>query len=281
MAPRATRSSTAAKSAAAAEPQQLSSPPETPAVDMPLPARGKKQNKRTRDASEKEEEQEEKFLDELPHNLGTLAVPDTPDASDETSAPPKKRARRATKPVQVKDEPEVGNGKSNVVATPDTNDVTSHAQAEDGAPPKKRARRAAKQAQVKVDPDASPESDAPEKPKAKRVKKNKKELLPGQSPYPDYARPTVEECYEVNRILSKEHGTVKAPDVIPLPSVEVAGCGEVPSVLDAMVRTLLSAATTGTNSSRAFQGLVKRYGVITEGIGKGSVGKSRQTFFVM
>ncbi|KAF1929162.1 DNA glycosylase [Didymella exigua CBS 183.55] len=96
-------------------------------------------------------------------------------------------------------------------------------------------------------------------------------LTPGQTPYPNYPHPTAEECEEVNRILSKVHGEVTMPKEIPLPSLEVSGCGEVPSVLDALIRTRLSAATSGTNSSRAFAGLVQRFGVVQSGIGKGSV----------
>jgi endonuclease III len=102
-------------------------------------------------------------------------------------------------------------------------------------------------------------------------KTNNYGLVPGTTPYPDWAHPTHEECEEVTRLLSSVHGEVKAPEVVPPPSLEVTGCGEVPSVLDALIRTLLSAATTGANSRRAFQGLVKRFGILEEGIGKGSV----------
>ncbi|KZM18857.1 catalytic [Ascochyta rabiei] len=96
-------------------------------------------------------------------------------------------------------------------------------------------------------------------------------LTPGQTPYPNYPHPTAEECEEVTRLLSKIHGSVTMPKTIPTPSLEVSGCGEVPSVLDALIRTRLSAATSGTNSSRAFAGLVKRFGILQSGIGKGSV----------
>ncbi|KNG50214.1 base excision dna repair protein [Stemphylium lycopersici] len=96
-------------------------------------------------------------------------------------------------------------------------------------------------------------------------------LTPGQTPYPNYPHPTTEECEEVTRLLSKVHGKVEAPKTIPAPSLDVAGCGEVPSVLDALIRTRLSAATSNTNSSRAFAGLVAKFGVLEEGIGKGSV----------
>ncbi|KAH8695193.1 DNA glycosylase [Talaromyces proteolyticus] len=96
-------------------------------------------------------------------------------------------------------------------------------------------------------------------------------LSPGVSPFPDHAHPTADECEEVNRLLSSLHGEVKVPTTIPQPSLTVTGCGEVPSVLDALIRTLLSGATTGANSARSFQGLVQRFGILESGIGKGSV----------
>ncbi len=106
---------------------------------------------------------------------------------------------------------------------------------------------------------------------AKKPKANKYGITPGQSSYPDWPLPTKEACYEVNRLLAEEHGAVEQPKTIPPPSLEVTGCGEVPSVLDALIRTRLSAATTGTNSAYAFEGLVKMFGVRDSGIGKGSV----------
>lgn len=248
------------------------------------PAPQKKRARRsTKSAQAKDATNEGKVLDELPHGLGDVP---TPDASDEASkvkkedvVAPKQRDRRVKKSPEVKAEEE------------ETRDVAEKAEispSKDEEPnlPKKRARRSPKSAKVKADEeeieglaekvDAASPSDDPVKSgkatKADKTKKAKYGFMPGQSPYPDYPRPTPEECYEVDRILSKAHGKVKAPEVIPVPSVEVAGCGEVPSVLDALIRTRLSAATTGTNSSRAFQGLVKTFGTIKEGIGKGSVG---------
>lgn len=108
-------------------------------------------------------------------------------------------------------------------------------------------------------------------PEAKKKKGNTYGITLGQTPYPNYARPTPEECFEVNRLLSSIHGEVKPPETIPLPSLTVAGCGEVPSVLDALLRTLLSGATHGDNSSRAYAGLIARFGTIQDGVGKGSL----------
>lgn len=105
----------------------------------------------------------------------------------------------------------------------------------------------------------------------KAVKKTNYGLTPGQSPFPNLKSPSANACREVNDLLTKSHGEVIAPKTIPDPSLTVTGCGEVPSVLDALIRTLLSGATTGSNSARAFNGLVQRFGTLTEGIGKGSV----------
>lgn len=114
---------------------------------------------------------------------------------------------------------------------------------------------------------AAQEADAAKKP----AKKFDYGLTPGRSPFPDFKFPSAEACHKVNELLSKAHGEVIAPKTIPEPSLTVTGCGEVPSVLDALIRTLLSGATTGSNSARAFNGLVQRFGTLTEGIGKGSV----------
>ncbi|KAL8878950.1 MAG: hypothetical protein Q9198_003342, partial [Flavoplaca austrocitrina] len=139
---------------------------------------------------------------------------------------------------------------------------------------------AKKEEDVKCEKDKVPSTKATEastgigKSLAKKSRKGKTNpygLTPGMSPFPDWPHPTPEECQQVNDLLSNIHGIVKAPEKIPEPSATVAGCGEVPSVLDALIRTLLSAATSGTNSSRAFQGLIEEYGRKKTGIGKGSV----------
>jgi endonuclease III len=235
---RATRASLA--KAAVKEPQQLSSPPATPApastklktakvkkeaatASPATPAPGKK---RTRTNIKEEEERD---VNELPHNLGT-ALP-TPGADWEdyaASAPAKKRAKRSKKQIKT--------GSAEV-------------------------------ADVKQEDGVSVETPAKKTPK----KKENYGLTPGKSPYLDYLRPTPEDCLEVVRLLEKVHGHVEAPKAIPPPNLNVAGCGEVPSVLDALIRTRLSANTTNKNSSTAFQGLVARFGTLKEGIGKGSV----------
>lgn len=240
---RATRSS--ARADAVPEPVQLSSPPTTPEtsntrkrkavkIEESPDATTKKApvtSKSTKRAKRSAVKQED--INELPHNLG--AIPDLPvkDEEAESKASAKKPRKSAT--------------------------------------PKKSA-KATKPKKEEVDDlvaKATTTTDASSK--KSKAKTGGYGLTPGHTPYPNYPHPTAEECEEVTRLLSKVHGKVEAPKTIPAPSLEVSGCGEVPSVLDALIRTRLSAATSGTNSSRAFAGLVAKFGVLKEGIGKGSV----------
>jgi len=239
--PRQTRASAA--KAAEKVANQLSSPPETPA---PPNQRARKQPARKNAKS--------KTASEPASELTSLV---TPASTRKRAHAPEQDSEDDTK---IFDELP-----HNLGPIPTQSDDAA------SPPAKKRSRRTAKTPQV------NPESDDAGK-SAQAKKKNKYGFMPGETPYPDYANPSAEECYEVNRILSKVHGKVTPPEKIPVPSVTVAGCGEVPSVLDALIRTRLSAATTGANSSRAFQGLVKTYGIIKEGVGKGSVGKEARPF---
>lgn len=79
------------------------------------------------------------------------------------------------------------------------------------------------------------------------------------SPFPDFAHPTPEECKLAHRILASIHGEYVRPEKLVAPSSR-AGCGDSPSVLDSLVRTILSQNTSDTNSSRAKQGMDNAYG---------------------
>ena len=61
-----------------------------------------------------------------------------------------------------------------------------------------------------------------------------------QTPYPDWVRPAAEECHEVVDILTKQHGEVGWKTPISAPSRDKCGCGEVPEVVDAVCRTIIS-----------------------------------------
>lgn len=107
---------------------------------------------------------------------------------------------------------------------------------------------------VKADELVESVAEIPKKKKPKKTKDNPYGLTPGYSPFPDWPAPTKHQCQEVTSLLASVHQLPSQPPQPPIPSTTVAGCGEVPSVLDAMIRTLLSAATSGRNSSSAFQG---------------------------
>ncbi|KAL8829140.1 MAG: hypothetical protein Q9170_006300 [Blastenia crenularia] len=219
---------------------------EAPKVTKPAtstkwkPAQGSQGNasmarKRKRETSLKHEEDP----DELPHGLGKLWKPNEhgePTADSNITTP------GTTKPADAKA----------VVKTESTSPPSSDP------------------VQVSADVAAPTTSDtSPEK--KFRKKAHPYGLTPGVTPFPDWPHPTPEECQQVNDLLSSIHGEIKAPEKIPAPSLTFAGCGEVPCVLDAMIRTLLSAATSGANSTRAFKGLLEEFGQQKSGIGKGSV----------
>ncbi|KAF3052695.1 hypothetical protein E8E11_006954 [Didymella keratinophila] len=218
------------------EPVQLSSPPSSPPA-TPKPAKSRK-----RKAVKEEALSPEK----------ALAIP--------------KSAKRVKK---VKKEEDVDDLPHNLGAIPDLTleedvDLPSAKKIKKAAKSKKVTKAKTENVDELVEKAATTDKKTPKK-------KGGYGLTPGQTPYPNYPHPTAEECEEVTRTLSKVHGEVTMPKEIPLPSLEVSGCGEVPSVLDALIRTRLSAATSGTNSSRAFAGLVKRFGILQSGVGKGSV----------
>jgi len=226
------------------EPVQLSSPPATPgpgnarkrkAVKIEDTNGGKTPGKTPATPKStkraKKGAVKEEDINDLPHGLG--AIPDLPSKEEleEPTAPSKK----ATKPKKAT--------KATKAKKEDVDELVAKATTITSASPTKKA----------------------------KAKANTYGLTPGHTPYPNWPHPTKAECEEVTRLLSAVHGKVQAPKTIPTPSLEVSGCGEVPSVLDALIRTRLSAATSGTNSSRAFAGLVARFGILKEGIGKGSV----------
>ncbi|KAF1916853.1 base excision DNA repair protein [Ampelomyces quisqualis] len=238
---RATRSSVTKKPAAVVkdEPVQLSSPPATPVP----------RNARKRKAVKQEEARVE---------AETLTTPKST-----------KRAKKNT--VKEEDINDLPHGLGTIL------DMSAKEE-EDATSPAKRPKESTKATRAKkedVDEIFAKVTTTTDTSPKKKAKDNAYGLTPGKTPYPNWPHPTAEECQEVTRLLSKVHGKVQAPKTIPTPSLKVSGCGEVPSVLDALIRTRLSAATSGTNSSRAFAGLVAKFGILKEGVGKGSVDWNR------
>ncbi|KAK2597420.1 hypothetical protein QQS21_005968 [Conoideocrella luteorostrata] len=80
-----------------------------------------------------------------------------------------------------------------------------------------------------------------------------------QSPFPDFLRPTAEECKLAHKILAETHGQRDRPEAVVAPA-DAAGCGNSPSVLDALVRTILSQNTSNKNSTRAKLSMDQEYG---------------------
>lgn len=226
--------------APAKEPTQLSSPPVTP---QPGNARKRKAAK----------------------------IEDSPDKTSSTTNSTTKGSKRAKKSA-VKEE-DINDLPHNLGAIPDLpikEEIDKSATAKKSRTSKKVS-KATPVKQEKVEDVVAKATTTNASSKKGKAKNDGYGLTPGLTPYPNYPHPTAEECEEVTRLLSKVHGNVQAPKTIPAPSLEVSGCGEVPSVLDALIRTRLSAATSGTNSSRAFAGLVSKFGILKEGVGKGSV----------
>lgn len=79
------------------------------------------------------------------------------------------------------------------------------------------------------------------------------------SPFPDFVHPTHGECKLAHKILIQMHGARTRPKEL-VASTTRAGCGDSPSVLDALVRTILSQNTSDTNSTRAKLSMDDVYG---------------------
>lgn len=80
-----------------------------------------------------------------------------------------------------------------------------------------------------------------------------------KSPFPNFPHPTPAEAKLAHSILESIHGARNRPDKVVASSVR-AGCGDSPSVLDALVRTILSQNTSDINSTRAKLSMDAVYG---------------------
>lgn len=89
----------------------------------------------------------------------------------------------------------------------------------------------------------------------------------GASPWPEFNHPNAAECEEVYTRLMEQHGDRLRPVHITAPSLEVAGCGEVPQVLDAIIRTMISANTRFEYADAALKSLISKVGVILDNKG--------------
>lgn len=256
MATRQTRASAAkaatlpASSNVEARPQQLSSPPATPAPVSKK--KGSKKSSKSKKAGPTKSPAKEP---------STVQVPATPATTG------KKRKRAAIPKVEDEEDLPHGLGGSLRANRGQVNDKESD---EEEPALKKLASNSlatsigkakAKEIITNAVDKASP---------AKSPKKKNYGHTPGKTPYPEWLRPTAEECQIVHDLLTEIHGLHAAPETIPAPSSTYAGCGEVPSILDALIRTYLSASTKGVNAGRSIQGINKTFSKLKEGTGKGS-----------
>jgi endonuclease III len=91
------------------------------------------------------------------------------------------------------------------------------------------------------------------------------------SPFPDHTAPSSQDCERVHALLTELHGKVKQPDGPNRISLDRAGCGDAPSVLDAMLRTLISGNLAMEQANKVVRSLVEVFGVTPNGIGTGSI----------
>ena len=92
---------------------------------------------------------------------------------------------------------------------------------------------------------------------AKKLKSHS--LYANTSPFPTFSHPTPTEARLAHSILARLHGARTRPQEV-VASKTTAGCGDSPSVLDALVRTILSQNTSDANSTRAKLSMDKVYG---------------------
>lgn len=89
-----------------------------------------------------------------------------------------------------------------------------------------------------------------------------------ETPWPEQAAPSAEQCQQVYDILRTQHANghlrFERPAKIPPPSLEVAGCGETQLLLDGLCRTVLSGATSMKNADKAIRDVVDFYGTTTK-----------------
>ncbi|KAM0165075.1 hypothetical protein ACHAPG_000326 [Botrytis cinerea] len=272
-----TRAATKAAEAAAAlnyAAATLSSPPTTPSDSKQIlknVATGSPTKSRKRAPPKKKAKSAAEPMtggwDVLPHGMGQkgdLLDADFGNTGTEVTPTIPKRATRAratktTVKASIKDEDEekpLNLGDSGIP------DLLGDIKEEE--PKKKRLPRKKKVVDVSTEANSS---------QAKPVKTKKKNygIVFGETPFPDHISPTAQEAETVNSLLTALHGEVKPPGTVPAPSETVTGCGEVPDVLDATMRTLLSAATTAGNANKSMAGLKAEYGLRTSGKGAGSV----------
>jgi len=170
-----------------------------------------------------------------------VTVKEEPAPDDEKTTPPKKRKRgpEATPPSSTKKSKRTRT--KNTIKKEDVDAAITAALPEFEQKYAKSAKKGSKPADLQMKKLSAYSANA------------------NQSPFPNFAHPTPEECKLAHRILSDLHGARTRPDEV-VASKDSAGCGDSPSVLDALVRTILSQNTSDVNSTRAKRSMDDVYG---------------------
>jgi hypothetical protein len=72
-----------------------------------------------------------------------------------------------------------------------------------------------------------------------KSKKIKVKITTKGSPFPSFSHPSQEECRRVCSALAQLHGMPRRPPASSTSESAAAGCGEVPNVIQAIIRTIL------------------------------------------
>ncbi|KAJ9655291.1 hypothetical protein H2198_005820 [Neophaeococcomyces mojaviensis] len=160
--------------------------------------------------------------------------------------------------------PELDSELSEVPSSPEASDEEYEVKEEGSkkrkAPSTRRTPRKSSKAEPKSNSSTTPKKDATVKAADLQAKKLKSYAqFAKKSPFSDFIHPTPEEARLAHRILASIHGERIRPDTVVARN-DQAGCGDSPSVLDALVRTILSQNTSDKNSTRAKLSMDKVYG---------------------
>ncbi|KXJ87005.1 DNA glycosylase [Microdochium bolleyi] len=196
----------------------------------------------------------------------------TTDVNGDNDADENQKQHRATpkRGKRIKTEPADGDDHADLAAikaeTPTPRKATRGGGRGRRGAVKAEADAAAKQEDdgddVKPSPSPGAPAITPSKADALQARKLKSySQYANKSPFPDFARPTAEECKLAHKILVSIHGARERTKQEDLQApANRAGCGDSPSVLDALVRTILSQNTSDTNSTRAKLSMDAVYG---------------------
>ena len=92
------------------------------------------------------------------------------------------------------------------------------------------------------------------------------------SPFPNWKAPSQKAVETVFQLLEDKHCKIGISQSKPSLGLRIEGCNEEePALIDAIIRACLSAGTNDMNASRAFMGILKRFGRRKPGSGIGIV----------